>query len=202
MQEEIVNKVSQSALVTLDLESFFPTEDILIFDLKPFLFMELILKEKDFRAALSTTDWSVYSNKIVGVYCSADAVIPVWAYMLVTSYLQPFAKEVIMASASRNREGNPVLKRENSIHDFAKQVASQKPGALSEEIWGLKIQVDGDFAQAWCDYAFYYENKFNHCGADAFHLFKTKEGWKIFHLADTRRKDGCNVPEEIKKKHP
>jgi len=96
MQEEIVNKVSQSALVTLDLESFFPTENIQIFDLKPFLFMELILKEKDFRAALLTTDWSAYKDKIVGVYCSADAVIPVWAYMLVTSYLQPYAKEVIM----------------------------------------------------------------------------------------------------------
>jgi hypothetical protein len=96
MQEEIINKVSQSALVTLDLESFFPTVEIQIFDLKPFLFMELILKEKDFRTALSTADWSIYSNKIVGVFCSADAVIPVWAYMLVTSYLQPIAKEVIM----------------------------------------------------------------------------------------------------------
>ena len=96
MQEEIINKVSQSALVTLDLESFYPTEEIKIFDLKPFLFMELILKEKDFRAALITTDWSVYKDKIVGVYCSADAVIPVWAYMLVTSYLQPCAREVVM----------------------------------------------------------------------------------------------------------
>ena len=96
MQEEIVNKVSQSALITLDLETFFPKEQIRIFDLKPFLFMELILKEKDFRAALSGTDWSLYRDEIVGIYCSADAVIPVWAYMLVTSYLQPYAKEVIM----------------------------------------------------------------------------------------------------------
>jgi len=96
MQEEIINKVSQSALVTLDLESFYPKEEIKIFDLKPFLFMELILKEKDFRAALESTDWSVYKDKIVGVYCSADAVIPVWAYMLVTSYLQPYAMEVVM----------------------------------------------------------------------------------------------------------
>jgi hypothetical protein len=98
MQEEIINKVSQSALITLDLETFFPSENIQIFDLKPFLFMELILKEKDFRAALTTADWSEYKDKIVGVFCSADAVIPVWAYMLVTSYLQPFAKEVIMGS--------------------------------------------------------------------------------------------------------
>jgi Protein of unknown function (DUF2480) len=96
MSEEIVNKVSQSALTTLDLEQFYPSEPIRIFDLKSFLFMELILKEKDFRAALIATDWTVYQNEIVGVTCSADAVIPVWAYMLVTSYLQPVAKEVIL----------------------------------------------------------------------------------------------------------
>jgi|SRR5688572_29238239 len=112
-----------------------------------------------------------------------------------------FAKEVTMATAARNKEGNPVLRRENSIHDFVKQVGSQKPGILSEEIWGLKVQIDGDFAQAWCDYAFYYDNKFSHCGVDAFHFFKTKDGWKIFHLADTRKKEGCNVPDDIKKKH-
>src|SRR6202051_1047693 len=96
MAEKIINKVSQSALLTLDLEQFFPQEKIRIFDLKPFLFMELILKEKDFRAALLTTDWAIYKDEIVGIYCSADAVIPVWAYMLVTSYLQPYAKEIIM----------------------------------------------------------------------------------------------------------
>ncbi len=96
MAEEIINKVSQSALLTLDLEQFYPKEKISLFDLKPFLFMELILKEKDFRAALLTTDWTIYKDEIVGIYCSADAVIPVWAYMLVTSYLQPYAKEVIM----------------------------------------------------------------------------------------------------------
>jgi hypothetical protein len=100
MSEEIINKVSQSALLTVDLEEFFPKENIRIFDLKPFLFMELILKEKDFRAALQTTDWTVYKNEIVGIYCSADAVIPVWAYMLVTSLLQPYAKEVVMGNES------------------------------------------------------------------------------------------------------
>lgn len=96
MAEEIINKVSQSALHTLDLEQFFPEEHVHLFDLKPFLFMELILKEKDFRAALAATDWSVYENDIVGVYCSADAIVPVWAYMLVCSYLQPVAKDVIL----------------------------------------------------------------------------------------------------------
>ena len=96
MAEEIINKVSQSALLTLDLEAFYPTNPIRIFDLKPFLFMELILKEKDFRAALLSTDWSQYEGETVGIFCSADAVIPVWAYMLVTSYLQPFAKDIMM----------------------------------------------------------------------------------------------------------
>ena len=96
MSEEIINKISQSELLTLDPEQFYPKEDIRIFDLKPYLFMELILKEKDFRAALIDTDWSIYSQAVVGVHCSADAVIPVWAYMLVTSYLQPFARAIIL----------------------------------------------------------------------------------------------------------
>lgn len=112
-----------------------------------------------------------------------------------------FAEEVTMATAMRSKEGNPVLKRESSIEGFVKSVGSQKPGSLSEEIWDLKIQIDGDFAQAWCDYAFYFNKQFSHCGVDAFQLYKSTEGWKIFHLADTRRKDGCNIPEEIQKKY-
>jgi uncharacterized protein DUF2480 len=95
MSDEIVNKVAQSQLVTIDLETYYPAEEIAVFDLKPHLFMELILKEKEFRAALQNNDWSVYQNKIVAVTCSADAIIPMWAYMLVTSYLQPVAKEVV-----------------------------------------------------------------------------------------------------------
>ncbi|MFI5123765.1 MAG: DUF2480 family protein [Chitinophagales bacterium] len=95
MAEEIVNKIAQSALLTLDLEKYFPEEKIVMFDLKPFLFMELILKEKDFRAALQSTDWNQYQDQIVGVYCSSDAIIPLWAYMLVAGYLEPIAKDVI-----------------------------------------------------------------------------------------------------------
>ncbi len=95
MAEEIINRIAESALLTLDLEQFYPKERITIFDLKPFLFMELILKEKDFRLALTNTDWSPYQDHIVGVCCSADAVIPVWAYMLVASYLQPVATDVV-----------------------------------------------------------------------------------------------------------
>ncbi len=98
MEQEIINKVAQSALQTIDLEDYFPAQEIKIFDLKPFLFMELILKEKDFRAALQSTDWSSYQDQIVGVTCSADAVIPVWAYMLVATYLQPLAKDIRMGT--------------------------------------------------------------------------------------------------------
>lgn len=95
MAEEIVNKVASSALVQIDLEHYFPKQQIVEFDLKPHLFMELILKEKDFRNALQQMDWSIYAGKIVAVTCTADAIIPLWAYMLVASYLQPIAEDVI-----------------------------------------------------------------------------------------------------------
>ncbi len=94
MEDTIVNKVAESGLVTIDLEDFYPKGEIKIFDLKDHLFMGLILKEKDFRAALVNTDWQQYAGAHVGITCSADAIIPAWAYMLVASYLQPVAKAV------------------------------------------------------------------------------------------------------------
>lgn len=99
MSDVIVNKVAESGLITLDLEAYYPKGEIAVFDLKDYLFMGLILKEKDFRAALQQLDWSVYQGKSVAVNCSADAVIPMWAYMLVSSYLQPVANEVVFGSA-------------------------------------------------------------------------------------------------------
>lgn len=98
MSDEIVNKVAESGLVSFDLEQFYPKEAIVLFDLKDYLFMGLILKEKDFRAALQTKDFSVYANKLVAITCSADAIIPMWANMLVASYLQPIAKEVVFGT--------------------------------------------------------------------------------------------------------
>lgn len=98
MEDIIINKVSQSALLTLNLEDFYPQGEIIIFDLKNYLFMELILKEKEFREALKNLDWSVYQNKNVGITCTADAIIPLWAYMLATTYLQPFAKEIVFGN--------------------------------------------------------------------------------------------------------
>ena len=96
MSEPFVNKVSESGLVTVDLENYYPAGETAVFDLKDHLFMGLILKEKDFREALKHTDWAIYQNKNVAVTCSVDAIIPVWAYMLVASYLQPVAAEIVM----------------------------------------------------------------------------------------------------------
>src|ERR1044072_3779758 len=95
MSEAIVNKVAESGLVTIDLENFYPRQEVVLFDLKDYLFMGLILKEKDFREALKKEDWEKFRNKYVAVTCSADAIIPIWAYMLVASYLQPVAADVI-----------------------------------------------------------------------------------------------------------
>jgi hypothetical protein len=97
MSDVILNKVAESGLVSLDLQDFLPVvgEQAMI-DLKDFLFMGLILKEKDFRTALQNYDWSAFAGKKVAVYCSADAIIPAWAYMLVASYLQPVAGFVFL----------------------------------------------------------------------------------------------------------
>ena len=99
MSDAIVNKVAASGLLTLNLEDYLPKEEVAVFDLKDHLFMGLILKEKDFREALKNFDWEVYQNKNVAITCSADAIIPVWAYMLVTSYLQPVAKTIYTGTA-------------------------------------------------------------------------------------------------------
>ena len=98
MEEVFVNKVAESGLITIDLEEFYPSGDSMVFDMKDYLFMGLILKEKDFRETLKSMDWKEYTNKNVAITCSADAVIPVWAYMLATSYLQPLAREIVFGN--------------------------------------------------------------------------------------------------------
>jgi len=103
-EDRIVNKVAESGLLEIDLEKFYPQTEIAVFDLKNYLFMELILKEKDFREALKKQDFTVYRDELVAVTCSADAIIPVWAYMLVASYLQPVVKEMILGDAAFFRQ--------------------------------------------------------------------------------------------------
>jgi hypothetical protein len=96
--EPIVNRVAESAITTIDLEDFYPKGEIAVFDLKDYLFMGLILKEKDFRTALQNLDWEQYRDKYVAITCSADAIIPMWANMLVASNLEPVAREVFYGS--------------------------------------------------------------------------------------------------------
>ncbi len=113
MSELLVNKVAESGILSFDIEAYYPKEAIKIFDLKQYLFMELILKEKDFRAALQNTDWEQYRNKYVGIICSVDAIIPMWAYMLITSYLQPIAKEIFLGDENKIIETVLIRELEN-----------------------------------------------------------------------------------------
>ncbi|MBH2003199.1 MAG: DUF2480 family protein [Sphingobacteriia bacterium] len=102
--ENFVNKVAESGIISLDLEEYYPKEPVMVFDLKDHLFMGLILKEKDFRAALLAIDWDQYSGAHVAITCSADAIIPMWANMLVASSLQPVAKTVFFGTGPQLKE--------------------------------------------------------------------------------------------------
>ncbi len=98
MSDEIINKVASSGLVTIDLEELYPKGERVLFDIKPLLFQELILKEKDFREFIKQHDWAQYKDKLVAITCTADAIIPTWAYMLVSIALEPFAKKIVFGN--------------------------------------------------------------------------------------------------------
>ena len=96
MEKEIINRVSNSKLMTFDLEEIYPEGKRVVFNIKDWLFQEIILKEKDFRESVNTHNWSQYKNCFVAVSCSADAIIPSWAFMLIASELTPFANKVVI----------------------------------------------------------------------------------------------------------
>lgn len=98
---EIINKVAESGIITLDLEQFYPKEEIVEFDIKQYLFKELILKEIEFRQALKTIDWSQYQNKIVTIFCSSDAILPQWSFMLITQYLVPYTSKIYFGNKEK-----------------------------------------------------------------------------------------------------
>lgn len=104
MENIIVNRVAESGLVTIDLEEFYSKDEIIVFDLKDHLFRGLILREKDFRAALQVYEWEQFRDKLAAITCSADAIIPMWAYMLVASNLQPYAKKVLFGDEKSVKE--------------------------------------------------------------------------------------------------
>ena len=96
MNDDIINRVTNSKLVTIDLEDYYPKGKRVLFDIKDWLFEGFVLRERDFRAHISVFDWSKYQDVYVALTCSTDAIIPGWAYMLLSIQLQPFVKKVIV----------------------------------------------------------------------------------------------------------
>lgn len=114
MENTIINKVAESAITSIDLEEYYPKGETAVFDLKDHLFKGLILKEKDFRSALHTLDWEQFRDKNVAITCTTDAIIPMWAYMLVASNLQPVAREIVF-SEEKNLLQNLLLRNISTI---------------------------------------------------------------------------------------
>ncbi len=96
MADEIVNRVANSKLITVDLEDFYPEGNRVLFDIKDWLFEGLVLREKDFREKVKNFDWSQYQKSYVALTCSSDAIIPTWAYILLTVNLEPFVEKSII----------------------------------------------------------------------------------------------------------
>ena len=95
---DLINKVANSGIISIDLEEFYQAGERVLFDIKPFLFQELLLKEKDFRESIKSTNWESYSGKYVGIICSSDAIVPTWAFMLIALALKPHAKAVFFGN--------------------------------------------------------------------------------------------------------
>ncbi|MDH3796331.1 MAG: DUF2480 family protein, partial [Flavobacteriaceae bacterium] len=95
MSDEIVNRVAQSSLVILDLEEIRPDGERFLIDIKDWLYEGLVLREKEFRASVEAHNWSQYKDSFVALSCSTDAIIPVWAYMLITTRLSPYARHIV-----------------------------------------------------------------------------------------------------------
>ena len=126
--QEIINKVELSGILTLDLLQYKPHQDqIVIFDIVPYLLHDYLLQEKVFRAEMAKTDWSIYQHKEVILCCSNDAIVPYWAYVFITSLLQPYASQIIY---------NP--ERSDNCKPEIKQVARQHTD--TQLLWAEKIR--------------------------------------------------------------
>jgi hypothetical protein len=98
MEDQIVNRVASSALITFDLERFHRPGERVLYDIKDLLYQGLVLREKEFRDHVRHYDWSLYKDKFVAIVCSVDAIVPTWAFMVLTVALQPFAKRIFYGS--------------------------------------------------------------------------------------------------------
>lgn len=101
MPDEIINRVASSKLVTFDLEDYYPKGNRVVFDIKEWLYEGFVLREKDFRDQVNSFDWSQFQDQYVALTCSSDAIIPGWAYMLISIYLEPYAKKVVIGDLER-----------------------------------------------------------------------------------------------------
>ena len=117
MEKEIINKVSESGLITINLEDYYSEGERVLFDMKNYLFEELLLKEKDFREFAKTNDWSKYKDKFVAITCSNDAIVASWAYMIVASALEPFAKKIVF--------GNLEILETILFHDVLSKISAE-----------------------------------------------------------------------------
>lgn len=98
MEDEIINRVASSKLIVVDLEDYYPKGKRTVLDIKNWLFQELVLREKDFRETVKHHDWSQYQDDFVALTCTSDAIVPAWAFMLLTMHLEPYAKKVVIGS--------------------------------------------------------------------------------------------------------
>jgi len=98
MSDEIINRVANSKLVTLNLEDYYPEGKRIVFDIKDWLYEGFVLREKDFRNQVTEFNWSQYKDCYVALICTTDAIIPGWAYMLISIQLEPFSKKTIIGN--------------------------------------------------------------------------------------------------------
>ncbi|MCF8273881.1 MAG: DUF2480 family protein [Flavobacteriaceae bacterium] len=98
MQDDIINRVANSKLVTINLEDYYPKGKRVLFDIKDWLFEGFVLREKDFRDQVKLFDWSQFENVYVALTCSSDAIIPAWAFILLSINLEPFAKKIVIGN--------------------------------------------------------------------------------------------------------
>jgi hypothetical protein len=120
--DEIRNKVAESGLITLDPEKYYPVKEPQTFDIKDFLYREMLLREKDFRESMDQHNWAQYQNAHVVVFCSSDAIIPLWAYMLVSSKLMGIAGKVTVGSVDEAIKSDFL----EQIHSIDRQVFADK----------------------------------------------------------------------------
>lgn len=98
MSEEIINRVANSKLLTFDLEEIYPKGERVPFDISPWLMEGIVLRESEFREKAKEHDWAQYSNKYVALYCSTDAIVPGWAYLLLSLHLAPYVAKVTVGT--------------------------------------------------------------------------------------------------------